>query len=95
MSIYDMCICMSHTDGELDKVALRILSTLEEVERRVTTERGAGAVRFLQVDVDDVTDSLAVTSVPSLVYFKSGDPVVYDGKTLFIIVIKHTLKCYV
>ena len=35
-------------------------------------------IRFLHVDVNDVSE-ITVSSVPSLVYFKNGEPFVYEG----------------
>ena len=37
---------------------------------------------FINIDVNDVKD-ISVTSVPSLVYFKNGEPEVYNGKNEF------------
>lgn len=34
---------------------------------------------FINVDINDVKD-ISVTSVPSLVYFKNGEPEAYPGK---------------
>ena len=63
------------TDEHLDKVATKIISGLEKVEERLREKD----IRFLHVDINDVTE-LDVTSVPSLVYFKNGEPVPYEGK---------------
>ncbi len=63
-------------DEHLDKVASKIISGLERVEAIVTT-RGS-KIRFLHIDINDVVD-VSVTSVPSIVYFKNGEPIVYDG----------------
>ncbi len=68
-------ICFS--DEQLDKVATKIISGLEKVESRLSNSD----IRFLHVDINEVSD-ISVTSVPSLVYFKNGEPVVYDGKCL-------------
>ena len=64
----------SFSDEQLDKVATKIISGLEKVESRLE----GSDIRFLHVDVNEVA-GISVTSVPSLVYFKNGDPVVYDG----------------
>jgi hypothetical protein len=37
----------------------------------------AKGIRFLHVDVNDVSE-ISVSSVPSLVYFKNGDPYIYE-----------------
>ena len=39
---------------------------------------GAKGVKFLHVDVNDVAE-ITVSAVPSLVYFKNGEPFVYEG----------------
>ena len=62
------------TDEKLDKVALKIISGLESVEEQM----GAKGVKFLHVDVNDVSE-ITVSAVPSLVYFKNGEPFVYEG----------------
>ena len=66
------------TDEKLDKVALKIISGLDSVEEQMA-EKG---IKFLHVDVNDVSE-ITVSSVPSLVYFKNGEPFVYEGKYLF------------
>ena len=38
---------------------------------------GGKDIVFLSVDIDEVPD-LEIASVPSLVYFKNGEPEVYD-----------------
>ena len=59
----------------LDKVATKIISGLTRVE-----EHFAGQdIVFINVDTNEVKD-IAVTSVPSLVYFKNGEPEPYQGK---------------
>ena len=63
------------TDEKLDKVALKIISGLESVEEQMGEK---GVVRFLHVDVNDVSE-ITVSAVPSLVYFKNGEPFVYEG----------------
>ena len=47
---------------------------------------GGKDIVFLSVDIDEVPD-LEIASVPSLVYFKNGEPEVYDG-ILMIVFIK-------
>ena len=64
-------------DEKLDKVALKIISGLDGVEEQMA---GKG-VKFLHVDVNDVSE-ITVSSVPSLVYFKNGEPFVYEGKMI-------------
>ena len=55
-------------------MALKIISGLESVEEQM----GGKGVKFLQVDVNDVSE-ITVSAVPSLVYFKNGEPFVYEG----------------
>ena len=50
---------------------------------------GGKDIVFLSVDIDEVPD-LEIASVPSLVYFKNGEPEVY-GVILMIIII--TILC--
>ena len=66
------CLCPS--DENLDKIAKKIINGLDKVE--VTF--GGKDIVFLSVDIDEVPD-LEIASVPSLVYFKNGEPEVYDG----------------
>ena len=47
---------------------------------------GGKDIVFLSIDIDEVPD-LEIASVPSLVYFKNGEPEVYDG-ILMIVFIK-------
>ena len=67
-------------DEHLDKVATKIIAGLENVENRLAEKD----IRFLHVDVNEVQD-ISISSVPSLVYFKSGEPVTYDGNFLNIL----------
>ena len=46
---------------------------------------GGKDIVFLSVDIDEVPD-LEIASVPSLVYFKNGEPEVYDGILMIIII---------
>ena len=55
-------------------MALKIISGLESVEEQMS---GKG-VKFLHVDINDVAE-ITVSAVPSLVYFKNGEPFVYEG----------------
>jgi hypothetical protein len=56
-------------------VASKIIASLTRVE-----EHFAGQdIVFINVDINDVKD-ISVTSVPSLVYFKNGEPEAYPGK---------------
>ena len=56
-------------DENLDKIAKKIINGLDKVE--VTF--GGKDIVFLSVDIDEVPD-LEIASVPSLVYFKNGEP---------------------
>ena len=60
---------------KLDKVATKIIAGLSRVEEHFTGQD----IVFLNVDVNDVKD-ISVTAVPSLVYFKNGEPEPYPGK---------------
>ena len=46
---------------------------------------GGKDIVFLSVDIDEVPD-LEIASVPSLVYFKNGEPEVLDGILMIIII---------
>ena len=72
-------------DENLDKIAKKIINGLDKVE--VTF--GGKDIVFLSVDIDEVPD-LEIASVPSLVYFKNGEPEVYDGILMIIVV---TILC--
>ena len=63
----------------LDKVATKIISGLTKVEEHFVGQD----IVFINIDVNDVKD-ISVTSVPSLVYFKNGEPEVYNGKNEFL-----------
>ena len=64
---------------KLDKVATKIIAGLTKVEEHFTGQD----IVFINIDVNEVKD-ISVTSVPSLVYFKNGEPEVYNGKTFLI-----------
>ena len=68
-------------DENLDKIAKKIINGLDKVE--VTF--GGKDIVFLSVDIDEVPD-LEIASVPSLVYFKNGEPEVYNGILVIIII---------
>ena len=68
-------------DENLDKIAKKIINGLDKVE--VTF--GGKDIVFLSVDIDEVPD-LEIASVPSLVYFKNGEPEVYDVILMIIII---------
>ena len=63
---------------KLDKVATKIIAGLSRVEEHFTGQD----IVFINVDVNDVKD-ISVTAVPSLVYFKNGEPEPYPGKIFF------------
>lgn len=63
------------SDEKLDKVATKIIAGLTRVEEHFTGKD----IVFINVDINDVTD-ISVTSAPSLVYFKNGEPEIYPGK---------------
>ena len=56
-------------------MAQKIITGLGNVESRLRDKN----IRFLHVDIDHAAE-ISVSSVPSLVYFKNGDPVIYNGK---------------
>ena len=60
----------------MDKIATRILSGIERVETQYF--QGKDLV-FLNMNAKDLTD-IPISTLPSLVYFKNGDPEVYPGK---------------
>ena len=65
-------------DDKMDKIATRILSGLQ----RVKTEHFQGKdLVFLNMNAKGITD-IPIPTVPSLIYFKNGDPEVYPGKQL-------------
>ena len=63
--LHDLC----PPDENLDKIAKKIINGLDKVE--VTF--GGKDIVFLSVDIDEAPD-LEIASVPSLVYFKNGEP---------------------
>ena len=62
------------TDDKLDKVATKIIAGLTRVEEHFSGKD----IVFINVNANDVKD-ITVTSAPSLVYFKNGEPHVYSG----------------
>ena len=65
------------SDEQLDKISKKIMSGLEKVEGSFMGKD----ITFLSVDIEEVAD-LGIANVPSLVYFKNGDPVVYDDNLM-------------
>ena len=62
----------------MDKISTRILSGLQRVE----TENFQGKdVVFLNMNAEGITD-IPIPTLPSLIYFKNGDPEIYPGKSL-------------
>ena len=60
----------------MDKIATRILSGIQRVE----TEHFEGKdLLFLNMNGNGITD-IPIPTLPSLVYFKNGDPEIYQGK---------------
>ena len=68
---------------KLDKVATKIIAGLSRVEEHFTGQD----IVFINVDVNDVKD-ISVTAVPSLVYFKNGEPEPYPGKIFYWLISK-------
>eukprot|EP00092_Neocalanus_flemingeri_P014639 GFUD01015795.1.p1 GENE.GFUD01015795.1~~GFUD01015795.1.p1 ORF type:complete len:1842 (+),score=695.57 GFUD01015795.1:98-5623(+) len=57
----------------MDKISKKIINGLDKVEGNFIGKD----IQFLAVDIDEVPD-IEVASVPSLIYFKNGEPVVYE-----------------
>ena len=57
----------------MDKISKKIINGLDKVEGSFLGKD----IHFLAVDIDEVPD-IEVASVPSLIYFKNGDPIVYE-----------------
>ena len=65
----------------MDKIATRILSGIQRVE----TQHFEGKdLLFLNMNGNGITD-IPITTLPSLVYFKNGDPEIYQGKIYYSI----------
>ena len=65
-------------DDKMDKISTRILAGLQRVE----TDNFQGKdIVFLSMNAEGITD-IEMPTLPSLVYFKNGDPEVYPGKSL-------------
>lgn len=58
-------------------MATKIISGLENVEQKLDGKE----IRFLHVDVNEVSE-ISVSSVPSLVYFKNGEPFTYNANLM-------------
>jgi len=57
----------------MDKISKKIINGLDKVEGNFLGKD----IEFLSVDIDEVPD-IEITSVPSLIYFKNGEPNVYE-----------------
>jgi len=57
----------------MDKISKKIINGLDKVEGNFIGKD----IQFLSVDIDEVPD-IEISSVPSLIYFKNGEPVVYE-----------------
>ena len=68
--------CSFSLDEKMDKIAERILSGIQRVENEHF--QGKDLV-FLNMNAKEITD-IQIPTVPSLIYFKNGDPEVYPGK---------------
>ena len=65
----------------MDKIATRILSGIQRVE----TQHFEGKdLLFLNMNGNGITD-IPIPTLPSLVYFKNGDPEIYQGKIYYSI----------
>ena len=75
-----MCLLLftfESSDANLDKIAKKIINGLDKVEEAF----GDKDIVFLSVDIDEVPD-LEIASVPSLIYFKNGEPEVYQDNLM-------------
>ena len=52
---------------------------MDGVEEKVKKSFPHSNIRFLEVDINEVSEDLSVSQVPSLVYFKNGQPISYEG----------------
>ena len=68
-----MLTLISFVDETMDKIAKKIVNGLDKVEGNFLGKD----IQFLAVDIDEVPE-IQVASVPSLIYFKNGDPIVYE-----------------
>jgi len=57
----------------MDKISKKIINGLDKVEGSFIGKD----IQFLSVDIDEVPD-IEIASVPSLIYFKNGEQVVYE-----------------
>ena len=62
-------------DENLDKISKKIISGIVKVEGHFSEKD----IKFLTVDANDIPE-LKLPTVPSLVYFKNGQPTFYEGK---------------
>ena len=67
-----------HLDEKMDKIAERILSGIQRVESQYF--QGKDLV-FMNMNAKDITD-IPIPTVPSLIYFKNGDPEVYPDNLM-------------
>ena len=66
----------------MDKIATRILSGIE----RVANQHFEGKdLLFINMNGNAITD-IPIPTLPSLVYFKNGDPEIYQGKQHYFFV---------
>jgi len=61
----------------MDKIAQKIIGTMAKVEATFN----ADDIEFISVNVNEVQD-VSVNSVPSLIYFKNGEPTVYEDNLM-------------
>lgn len=61
----------------MDKISKKIINGLDKVE----ADFSGKDIVFLSVDIAEVPD-LEVSSVPSLIYFKNGEPEVYQDNLM-------------
>lgn len=77
-----MIITTLIADERLDKVSTKIIDGLDKVKVNVKKQFPHSNIRYMEVDINDVGDQIKVSAVPSLVYFKNGEPIPYDGESI-------------
>ena len=75
IKIYHSFLYFLTLDEKMDKIATRILAGLERIQSQAF--EGKDLV-FLNMNAKDITD-IPIPTVPSLIYFKNGDPEIYPG----------------
>ena len=63
------------------KDSTNVLAELENVD----DEADVFKIRFVRIHDLELAEDYSLYYMPSLVYFRSGIPIVYDGKKLFVL----------